>query len=113
MSWRKPLIGVVVDAAMGYGRTILQGVMQYANLRRRWLFQEELRARGGKLDQWHDCDGVILAIGTPIVVNQVMRHTRHIVSCSGSLDTSTIPTICIDDLIVGRMAAEHLLDCQL
>jgi LacI family transcriptional regulator len=113
MSWRKPLIGVVVDAAMGYGRTVLQGVMQYANIRRSWLFQEDLRARGGKLDHWHKCDGAILAVATPTVLSQVRQHTRHIVSCSGSLDLPRIPTVCVDDVAVGRLAAEHLLDCQI
>jgi LacI family transcriptional regulator len=113
MHWKRPLIGVVVDAAMGYGRTVLQGVMQYANIRRRWLFQEELRAQGGKLDKWQDCDGVILAAATSTVINQIRQRTRHIVSCSGSFPRPTVPTVCIDDLMVGRMAAEHLLDCQL
>lgn len=113
MSWRKPLIGVVVDAAMGYGRTVLQGIMQYANVRRSWLFQEELRSRGGKLDHWRKCDGAILAVTTPAILSQVRRHTRHIVSCSGSTDFPLVPTVCIDDLVVGRQAAEHLIDCQL
>jgi LacI family transcriptional regulator len=113
MAWRKPLVGVVVDSTMAFGRMVLQGVMQYANVRRRWLFQDELRARGGRLDHWRDCDGAILAIITPEIVQQVSKHSRFVVSCSSTSDPQTMFTVCGDDEAMGRTAAEHLMDCRL
>jgi LacI family transcriptional regulator len=112
MDRRRPLVGVTVNATMGFGRDILRGVMRYANARRRWLLHEELRAVGTSLDNWPECDGAVLGVSMKPIVEQVCAATKHVISCSGNADPQAMPVVCIDDRAVGRMAAEHLMNCR-
>lgn len=112
MDRRRPLVGVAVDAAMGFGRDVLRGAMRYANARHRWMLHEELRAFGPKLEDWPHCDGAVIAVSMPAVVEQVRAGSGHVVSCSGNADPRSMPVVCIDDEAVGRMAADHLINCR-
>jgi LacI family transcriptional regulator len=112
MDRRRPLVGVAVDAAMGFGRDVLRGVMRYANARRRWLLHEELRAFGQAMGSWPRTDGAVVGISMPSLVEKIRAASRHVVSCSGNADPATMPVVCIDDTSVGRMAAEHLMNCR-
>lgn len=97
---------------MGFGRDVLRGVMRYANARRRWLLHEEIRACGEGPENWPECDGAIMAISTQSIVDRIAQGSRHVVSCSGNADPALMPVVCIDDRAVGRMAAEHLIECR-
>ncbi|MGN6505342.1 MAG: substrate-binding domain-containing protein [Tepidisphaeraceae bacterium] len=109
----RPLIGVAVDAAMGHGRSILRGVMRHANIRRSWLIHEELRITNEALDAWPACDGVILAAGDCPLFDQIAAVAPELISCAGGGDPARAWVIRSDDHAVGRMGAEHLLECQL
>lgn len=107
-------VGILADGVTGYGRSIMQGVMRYANLQRRWIIHEELRHLFQVPPHWPECDGVIVAgIGCGPAFRYVMEHSRVAIHCSGSADPSVCPVVCLDDVAVGIMAAEHLLDCRL
>ena len=74
MDRRRPLVGVAVDAAMGFGRDVLRGVMRYANARHRWILHEELRAFGPTLEDWPQCDGAVIAVSMPPIVEELVTH---------------------------------------
>jgi LacI family transcriptional regulator len=109
----RPLVGIAVDGAMGHGRSLMRGVMRFANARRRWLLHEELRAVFPEGIPWPKCDGAIHAGGNPKMLAEIHRRSRHLVLCTGNADTSQTPVVCADDHAVGAMAASHLLDCNL
>ena len=112
-TYKRPLVGIAVDATMGHGRSILRGAMRYANASRRWLIHEELRMTGAEIDGWPDCDGVLIAASKCPLSDQVRRQCRHVVNCSGGADPAEMPVIRSDDVAIGRLAAEHLVDCML
>ncbi|HSU65765.1 MAG TPA: DNA-binding transcriptional regulator [Tepidisphaeraceae bacterium] len=112
MNRRRALVGVAVDAAMGFGRDVLRGAVRYANARRKWLLHEEIRACGPLVENWPECDGAIVGISSPSLLEQIRRGSRHIVSCSGNADPGQMPVVCIDDEAVGRVAADHLINCR-
>lgn len=112
MSNPRPLVGVAVPAATGFGRQIMRGVMRYANLRRRWLMIQEFNLETADPDTWPDCDGTIVTAVGPRL-EQFRRRCRHLVVCSGSADPQTAPVVCLDDIAAGRMAADHLIECGL
>ena len=104
----------MIDGVTGFGRAIMRGVMRYANVQRRWLLHEELRHPVDvPLPNWPECDGAILAGVGPAVLEFVRERSGHVVRCSGSADPRVTPAAAVDDHAVGRLAAEHLLDCQL
>ena len=108
-----PLVGVIVDAASSYGRQVLRGVLNFANLQRRWRLHEELRPRREALDHWPDCDGAIFGGGGTHVFEHVRQGSTHTISCSGATDPLVSPVVSLDDLGAGEMAAQHLIDCRL
>lgn len=109
----RPLVGIALDGAMGHGRAIMRGVMRYANARRCWLLHEELRV--GFIDNlpWPRCQGAIYAAASRSLAHQINARSRHVVICSGNGDPAVTPVVCADDAAVGRMAAQHLMDCRL
>jgi LacI family transcriptional regulator len=113
MHKKRPTVGIVVDAATGFGRQIMRGVMRYANTRRRWRLLEDFRCTTTDPASWPRCDGAILSIAQPATIEAFRKRCRHVVSCSGGADPAQIPVVCVDDVEVGRIAARHLLDCRL
>lgn len=110
---RRPLVGIAVDAAMNFGRAVMRGVMRYANVRRRWLLHEELRANSLALENWPECDGAVVGGASAAVMEFIRQRSRFVVSCSGATDPREMPVVCADSYAVGRLAAEHLLECRL
>ncbi len=110
---RRPVVGVAVDAMMSFGRQILRGLAQYANLKRRWLLIEDFQLDSTTARIWPQCDGIIVPSSSPELLKQFQRRCQHLISCSGGADRNTYNVVCMDDLAVGRMAGQHLRDCQL
>ena len=110
---KRPLVGIAVDGAMGHGRSLMRGVMRFANARRRWLLHEELRAVFPEGVPRPKCDGAIHAGGNAVLAAQIHERSRHIVMCTGNADPAKTPVVSADEHAVGAMAASHLLDCNL
>ena len=107
------MVGIVVDGATHYGRAVMLGVTRYASLSRPWLIYEEMRPSAERRPQLPECDGIIAAGITLTDLVYLQKRCRHVVHCSGSPHPGDASVVCTDDVAVGRMAAEHLLDCQL
>jgi LacI family transcriptional regulator len=110
----RPVIGIAVDGASAYGRGIMRGIMQYANVQRRWEIYSMLR---GTLDvgphDWPRCDGAICAGVQREVLESIRAHSHHCIVCSGSaIDAGERNVVCLDDVATGAMAAEHLMECR-
>jgi LacI family transcriptional regulator len=106
-------VGVAIDATMGFGRQIMRGIMQYANLSRRWLLLEEFRSIDTDFSTWPRCDGAIVAFGDPRKVHQLKKSCRHLVCCSGAADPAAVDIVRVESHAIGALAANHLLDCRL
>jgi LacI family transcriptional regulator len=112
----KKRVGVAIDATMGFGRQIMRGVMQYANLERRWHLLEEFRSTDTNFSRWPPppkCDGAIVAFGDPAKVQQLKRSCKHLVCCSGAADPEAVHVVRVESRGIGALAANHLLDCRL
>ncbi len=109
----RPKVGVIVDCSNSYGRAILRGITRYANLQRRWLLFKDLERGAATESEWPDLDAGIFAGVPQELVDTVGRHCRHVVYCSGGGDPAKCPVVALDDVMAGRQAAEHLLDCRL
>jgi LacI family transcriptional regulator len=110
---KRLVVGIAVNGLTNYGRAIVRGVARYVNPRHAWLLHEDLRLRDPVRHPWPECDGAIIGGITDQLLNAVRRQTRHIVSCSGNQDPREFPLVCADSAAIGRMAAEHLIECRL
>lgn len=111
----RSLVGVVIDGASTYGRSILRGVMRYANLQRRWQLHVDVRQAFESQAHWPHCDGTIIAGASPAIITYLRALSSHLVVCSGAAvpDAEADAVVSLDDEATGALAAQHLLDCHL
>jgi len=110
----RPLVGIAVDGASTFGRAVMRGAMQYINAQRRWEIFTALR---GTFEvpsiHWPTCDGAIIAGAVAELVEKIRKNSGFAVSCSGASPVSDPAVVCLDDVLIGAMAAEHLMECRL
>ncbi|MBC7783868.1 MAG: substrate-binding domain-containing protein [Burkholderiales bacterium] len=118
----RPYVGIVVDAISRYGRSVMRGAIQYANLQRKWRIVKDLRGfdhaesrsmEWPKVSKGTKLDGAIIAGLLRGTADDILRRCRHVVICSGSADPSLTPIVALDDEAAGAQAAEHLYNCRL
>src|SRR5688572_23359611 len=106
-------IGLMVDTRTALGRGIAQGVTEYVNGVKdgRLVIQLPIELRElGPLKQW-PISGIIMLVQTAELTR--MAHGLGVpvinVSVSQTPDTLGLPTVCPDNLALGRMAAEYFI----
>lgn len=109
---KRPTIGLAVDAMFNFGRQILRGATQYANLKRKWRLVEDFQIFSTDINVWPQCDGMIVAASTPEILADFRRRSRYLISCSGGADPATTCIVSMDDARIGEMAAAHLMACR-
>jgi LacI family transcriptional regulator len=110
-------IGIQLDFAGGYGRGVLRGVMQFANLRTDWEFimPPMYSLKSKNLIDPRTTDGVVARVHAKRSI-ELFRHGRvPVVNTARTLSLREIeemelPTILPDDAAVGRMAYQYFYD---
>jgi len=111
---RRPLVGIIANCLDRYGRDILQGATNYANLQRKWLLFKDMEMVLANRAELPPLDAVIFAGSAMKMVDAAMRQCEgRVVVCSGGGDPTISPVVAVDAVSVGRAAAEHLLECRL
>jgi LacI family transcriptional regulator, galactose operon repressor len=110
-------IGIQLDFAGGYGRSVLKGVMQYANLRTDWEFvmPPMYSLKSKKLIDPRTADGVIVMVHAARSIEPFRRQRIPVVNTARTLSAREIeqqylPTILPDDAAVGRMAYRYFFE---
>lgn len=102
------VVGVATEPVSAYGRSILRGVIRYANLQRHWVLHKDMWLVN--YSKWPRCDGTIIGGLRAEMFPQVQKFSRLLISCSGSYNPADMPVVCLDDNAAGAMAASHLLE---
>ena len=113
----KPIhVAVFVDGAGNYGRGLLEGIADYLEVGGPWSVFVEPHATGvfdtGWVRRWHG-DGILACIEDREATARLARLRVPLVETYGHLAELQIPCVGNDDVVIGRLAAEHLLDCRL
>jgi LacI family transcriptional regulator len=92
---------------------LITGVLRYAiDHECNWSYvtaPESLALSVTDLSEWRG-DGIIAAINTPAEAACVDALKIPIVNISGTLPKSPVPRVSLDNGLVGRLAAEHLIE---
>lgn len=91
---------------------VVEGVLEYARGRGGWLVSrapERLDLSVDWLRHW-DGDGAIVVLANRRQASAARRMPMAVVNLGGYLEEPAVPTVAADDLAIGRMAAEHLLE---
>ncbi len=108
-----PRVALLIESSRSYGRELLMGVAKYVRIHGPWSIEFEEGDPGENLPKWFDrwkWDGIIARISTPAMAEAVGRCGVPVVDLSASLPEVPFPSIRSDEELVGRMAAEHLLE---
>jgi LacI family transcriptional regulator len=110
-------IGIQLDFAGSYGRGVLRGVMQYANLQRDWefLMPPMYSLKSKKTVDPATADGVIAMIHSMRSIEPFARAGVPVVNTARTLSieemaSQGLPTIVPDDAEIARMAFRYFAE---
>ena len=109
----RPHIALMIETAGAYGRRLLQGITRYLQLHRSWSIFLERRELDSLRPRWLDGwrgDGVLSRWSRPDVADCLLAMPCPAIDLSGRRLPFGLPRIHCDDMAIGRLAAEHLLE---
>lgn len=107
---RSRRIALLIGQDIGFSRSVLQGVHDYA-ITRGWVFHDaraDIRVIR-PMRQWKP-DGVIASVYDEEVAQALARCRVPVVNTASMVASWRGPLVDVDNQAVGRMAAEHLLE---
>ncbi len=106
-------IALLIETSRAYGRGLLRGVTRYLHEHPHWSIYVEPRGLDDPAPRWlknWKGDGILARINNRAMADAVMRTGIPVVDLRGALEDLGLPFIGIDNEVVSRMAADHLMD---
>ncbi|QTN33918.1 DNA-binding transcriptional regulator [Akkermansiaceae bacterium] len=108
-----PRVALLIESSRSYGRELLMGIASYVRIHGPWSIEFEEGDPGEQLPKWFgrwQWDGIIARVSTPSMAKVLARTGVPVVDLSGNLPDTDFPRIRSDEMAVGTMAAEHLME---
>jgi LacI family transcriptional regulator len=111
-----PRVALFVETQTGVGRDTLRGIARFARESGPWALRHEPRFEQfheGWVPSWLNTwkgSGIIGRFGTDTMVNAVRQTRVPAVDLLGQHTDKIFPQVYPDDVAIGRLAAEHLLE---
>lgn len=104
-------VALLMGQDLGFCRDAMRGVRTYAIQKANWTFRNSAPEMAilPHLRQWRP-HGIIANLFTREVARAVLRMRKPVVDTAYVLPHSKVPTVDVDHLAVGRLAAEYLLE---
>ncbi len=102
----------MVESLSGYGTKILDGFSRFVQQKSNWriaLFDRERKELCELLSTW-DGDAILCTLVDQEFHEAAVSRDIPLVNVAGLINETDIPSVLSDDLAIGKMAAEHLLD---
>ncbi len=104
-------IGLVFDYSTSYCRGVLRGIKQYAEARQNWVLMPVVSdARAIRMLAKMKPEGVITWVFRKALIEILASLRVPWVGVCGVLPDLGVPRVVADDILIGQMAATHLLD---
>ena len=106
-------VALIVETATIYGRRLLRGITRFVRTHDPWSVFLEQRGLTESVPDWlHDWqgDGIISRVTTPELAQHLIQIGTPVVDLTDMHGEIGLPRIWNDDLAIGRLAAEHLLE---
>ena len=104
-------VAVLVETDSSWGRSVIQGVADYASKHGPWDLLIDVREAGGQPwalpDAWRG-DGIIARISSPLLVDEIHRRGLPVVDVGDLFqDLPGVGAVVTDEGALARMALEH------
>ena len=104
---------MIIETSSAYGRDLLSGIVRFMRMHDEWsvfLEQRDLwKQPPSWLNDWHG-DGIISRATTPKLLEAIAKTGVPLVEVTDRGIENDLPQVRSDDVEIGRMGAEHLLD---
>lgn len=110
---RHPRVALLIETSRSYGRDLLMGIAKYLRIHGGWSVEFEEGDFTEQLPEWFNrwqWDGIIARVKVPAIARKLSRLKVPVVDVYGSLRGFGFSTIRSDEISVGRLGAEHLLE---
>lgn len=108
-----PHVALLVETSLSPGRDILSGIVRYLREHESWALYHEPRSLAEGLPTWLRTwkgDGIIVRAQNREIANAVKATGLPVVDVLGVVPEARLPLVHVDNLLIARMAAEHLLE---
>ncbi len=106
-------VALVIETSSVYGRDLLSGIVRFMRMHDQWsvfLEQRDLwKQPPSWLGQWRG-DGIISRATTPKLLDAIAKTGVPLVDVTDRKGDSRLPLVRSDDVTIGHMAADHLLE---
>jgi LacI family transcriptional regulator len=110
---KRPHVALIVETSIHYGRQVLRGVTRYLRSHQPWsVFLEQCElwtSPPAWLRRWQG-DGVICRKTTPALAKMLANASIPLVDLNDCREPMSAPRIVSDDVAIGALAADHLLE---
>lgn len=104
-------VALVIERQVGYREQVLRGIWRYVSSTRRWTCRGmDLRPEAVPGIRAFDPHGLIVGLWNPGPAAEVAKIDRPMVDVFDWMPQIELPRVGIADRLVGRMAADHLLE---
>jgi LacI family transcriptional regulator len=110
---QRPRVALLIETSRAYGRDLLMGIAKYLRIHGSWSVEFEEGDFAEELPDWLDrwqWDGIIARVKTPAVARKLRKLRVPVVDVYGGLSGFGFSTIRSDEISVGRLGAEHLIE---
>jgi LacI family transcriptional regulator len=103
---------LLIESSRAYGRSLLRGIVKYSKLKGGWSFYNEPRGQEQSLPRFGswDVDGAIVRLNESEKAYRFLEKGIPIIVAREEKEISGVPNIVGDNIAVGKMAGEYLLD---
>lgn len=108
-----PRVALLIESSRSYGRELLMGIAKYVRIHGPWSVEFQEGDPSERFPEWFGrwkWDGIIARVSTPAMADKLGKARVPVVDLSGSVPNVRFSRIRSDEELVGRMAAEHLLE---
>ena len=109
-----PHVAVIVAITNAYGRDVIRGITQYIHTYGPWRIHCDYEFSRWHFPPWLDKwrgDGIISRLSCPEIAIYAKKRGIPVIDLNEQNTTLGLPFIYNDQFCIGRMAAEHLLEC--
>ena len=109
----RPRVALLVETSLASGRDILRGIARYVREHEPWALYHEPRSLSEGLPQWlrrWQGHGIIARVQNHEIARAVKATGLPVVDVLGVVPQAKLPLVHVDDMLIARMAAEHLLE---
>jgi len=106
-------VALIIETSSIYGRDLLEGIVRFMRMHDDWsvfLEQRDLFKQPPTwLNDWHG-DGIISRATTPKLLDAIAKTRVPLVEVTDRHGNVKLPQVRSNDVAIGRMAAEHLIE---